>query len=188
MEETKCSFFFLFFFLNTKSTIKWNFPWNLLPTTRCIFSAAWCKRSLLCDQTLEDIIIFSSAFLVELMGWFNLPSGSNLPHSPLSILKGKNDRNKMVNHRPVLYMYSLICVITNLWNTIILHSIKEHYTWTWNTNMFSHRYHCTPPNSQLMHVREGDSQFISHQLLNGHPDNGIFNSIRQDDDQTTAIA
>ena len=37
------------------------------------------KRSLLCDQTIEDIIIFSSAFLVE-------PSGvAQLTHSPLHI-------------------------------------------------------------------------------------------------------
>ena len=32
------------------------------------FSAAWGKRSLLYDQTIEDINIFSPAFLVELRG------------------------------------------------------------------------------------------------------------------------
>ena len=32
------------------------------------FSAAWCKRSLIYDQTIEDINIFSPAFLIELRG------------------------------------------------------------------------------------------------------------------------
>ena len=32
------------------------------------FSAAWCKRSLLYDQKIEDINIFSLLFLVELRG------------------------------------------------------------------------------------------------------------------------
>ena len=32
------------------------------------FSAKWCKRSLLYDQTIEDINIFSPDFLVELRG------------------------------------------------------------------------------------------------------------------------
>ena len=35
---------------------------------RGVFSAAWCKRSLLYDQTIEDINIFSPAFLIELRG------------------------------------------------------------------------------------------------------------------------
>ena len=36
------------------------------------FSAAWCKRSLLYDQTIEDINIFLSCFLVELRGMAQL--------------------------------------------------------------------------------------------------------------------
>ena len=56
-------------------------PWNF-PTTRCIFSAAWCKRSLLYDQTIEDMNIFSSAFLVELRGVAQLTWWLILPHSP----------------------------------------------------------------------------------------------------------
>ena len=38
------------------------------------FSATWCKRSLLYDQTIEDINIFSPAFLVELRGVAQLTS------------------------------------------------------------------------------------------------------------------
>ena len=51
-------------------------PWNL-PTTRCIFSAAWCKRSLICDQAIEDIIFL-------LLFWLSWGGGGvlNLPHSP----------------------------------------------------------------------------------------------------------
>ena len=45
-------------------------------------SAAWCKRSLLYDQTIEDKNIFSPAFLVELRGWLNLPGGSTYPTLP----------------------------------------------------------------------------------------------------------
>ena len=48
------------------------------------FSAAWCKRSLLYyDQTIEDINIFSPAFLSELRGVAQLTWWLNLRHSPL---------------------------------------------------------------------------------------------------------
>ena len=70
---------FSFFFLILKVRTYEFFPWNL-PTTRCICSAAWCKRSLLSllyDQTIEDINIFSPAFWLSWGGWLNLP------HSPL---------------------------------------------------------------------------------------------------------
>ena len=46
------------------------------------FSATCCKRSLLYDQTIEDINIFSPDFLVELRGWLNLPGGSTYPTLP----------------------------------------------------------------------------------------------------------
>ena len=46
------------------------------------FSATWCKKSLLYDQTIEDINIFSHAFWVELRGVAQLPGGSNYPTLP----------------------------------------------------------------------------------------------------------
>ena len=46
----------------------------------CIFSAARCTNYLLCDQTIENIIIFSSAF------WGKLRGLLNLPHSLLCIM------------------------------------------------------------------------------------------------------
>ena len=55
------------------------------------FSATWCKGSLLYDQTIEDINIFSPAFVVELRGWLKLP------HSPLhlwSFCEGKKKKNR----------------------------------------------------------------------------------------------
>ena len=53
------------------------------------------KRSLLCDQTIEDIIIFSSAFLVELRGVAQLTWWLNLPHSPLrSCVSSKTGRQQ----------------------------------------------------------------------------------------------
>ena len=50
------------------------------------FSATWCKRSLLYDQTIEDINIFSPAFLVELRGVAQITWWLKLPHSPLHVL------------------------------------------------------------------------------------------------------
>ena len=47
------------------------------------FSATWCKWSLLYDQTIEDINIFSPAFLVELRGVAQITWWLKLPHSPL---------------------------------------------------------------------------------------------------------
>ena len=46
------------------------------------FSATWCKRSLLYDQTIEDINIFSPGFLVELRGVTQITWWLKLPHSP----------------------------------------------------------------------------------------------------------
>ena len=50
------------------------------------FSATWCKRSLLYDQTIEDINIFSPAFLVDLRGVAQMTWWLKLPHSPLLLL------------------------------------------------------------------------------------------------------
>ena len=50
---------------------------------RGVFSAAWSKRSLLYDQTIEDINIFSPAFWIELRGVAQLTWWLNLPQSPL---------------------------------------------------------------------------------------------------------
>ena len=62
---------------------------SLKLTYHKVYSAAGCRRSLKCDQTIGDIIIFSSAFLVEGPGWLNLPGGSTLiPHSLLPRLGG----------------------------------------------------------------------------------------------------
>ena len=78
------------FYIFTKSTNNYLFfPWNL-PTTRCIFSAAWChKRSLLYDQSIEDINIFSPAFWLSWGGWLNLPGGSTYPTLPYKIIYRK---------------------------------------------------------------------------------------------------
>ena len=59
MEETQ------FTLLVKNNYDRMNCPWNLL-ATRCMFldGAAWCKRSLICDQTIGDIIIF-----LLLIGW-----------------------------------------------------------------------------------------------------------------------
>ena len=54
-----------------------------IPRGVSLYSAAWCKRSLTCDQTIEDIIVFASAFLAKLRGVAQLTWWLNLPHSPL---------------------------------------------------------------------------------------------------------
>ena len=89
MEETK-------FF--TKSTRKKNFLETCLP--RGIFSPAWCKRSLLYDQTIEDINIFSPAFLIELRGMAQLTplsptyTQTSTLHTPLLLSEGLEEREQ----------------------------------------------------------------------------------------------
>ena len=74
MEESKCLIFY-------QKYEHLNFSFKL-SYHKVYFSAIWCKTSLLYDQTIEDINIFSPAFLVELRGWLKLSGGSNYPTLP----------------------------------------------------------------------------------------------------------
>ena len=72
MEESK---FFVFQLKVRKTEFSMKLAYH-----KVYFSAAWCERSLLYEQTIEDINIFSPAFLLSWGGWLNWP------HSPLSVL------------------------------------------------------------------------------------------------------
>ena len=108
MEETNN------FFLKHKYD-KMIFPWNL-PTTRCIFSEAWGKRSLLYDQTIEDINIYYSAFF----GWVE---GGGLTYmvAQLTPLSPTLTWQHFRNHH-VWYVYFHVDAINNVlsrsWGTI----------------------------------------------------------------------
>ena len=72
------------------------------------FSATWCKRSWLYDQTIEDINIFYHAVFVELRGgggWLKLPGGSNYPTLPYIcghfVKAKKNCTRRMPTELPV---------------------------------------------------------------------------------------
>ena len=65
------------------------------------FSTTWCKRSLLYDQTIEDINIFSPAFLVELRGVAQI--------TPLSPIIFDDPRNYQLGTYFYYYVRFLLC-------------------------------------------------------------------------------
>ena len=78
-----------------------NFPLKLA-YHKVYFSAAWCKRSLLYDQTIEDINIFSPAFF----GWVEGGGSTYLVAqlTPLSpIAKKKYQMQTNTKTRYILY-------------------------------------------------------------------------------------
>ena len=74
------------------------------------FSATGCKWSLLYDQTIEDINIFSSAFLVELRGWLKLP------HSPLHA-------KKTTHYLKSSFLFPRPC--------LLIVNTRKHFDYTW---------------------------------------------------------
>ena len=91
MEETKC--FFVFLKPKYDKIISPPLETYQPRGVSLLQHGVICKRSLLYDQTIEDINIFSSAYLGELRGWLNLPGGSTYPTLPYMYI--------LVHHQPL---------------------------------------------------------------------------------------